>query len=393
MKPKVLTFIRHYLPGYKHGGPIRSIANLIDYLGDDFLFLVVTSDRDATDTEPYPGIHYDTWNTVGKAKVFYTSPSQRGLVALASLMRKTPHDLLYLNSFFDPDYSIKPLLVCRSGLAPRTPCVIASRGEFSEGALALKAWKKKLFVVATRSSGLHSNVTWQASSDHEKTDIRRALRGSANAIAVAVDLPSRAAMRRAEICEPGRAPGAPVRVCFLSRVARMKNLDFALRVLALVRAPVQFNIYGPVDDDAYWAECKALIKALPAHISAHYAGGVNHKRVAEIMQAHDLFFFPTRGENYGHVILEALLSSTPVLLSDTTPWRNLERSGVGWDLPLDEEQTFAEHINEIAALPPDKYYAMRCRAHSFAVEQLHDDASVEANRNMLLRAIRRPKVH
>ena len=43
---RVLVTIGSYLPGYKAGGPIRSVANLIDALGDDFEFRVVTSDKD-----------------------------------------------------------------------------------------------------------------------------------------------------------------------------------------------------------------------------------------------------------------------------------------------------------------------------------------------------------
>ena len=52
------------------------------------------------------------------------------------------------------------------------------------------------------------------------------------------------------------------------------------------------------------------------------------------MAANDLFFLPTRGENFGHVIAEALSVGTPVLISDQTPWRKLAAVGLGHDLPL-----------------------------------------------------------
>ncbi len=61
-------------------------------------------------------------------------------------------------------------------------------------------------------------------------------------------------------------------------------------------------------------------------------------RVAEALRANHLLFLPTRSENFGHVILEALAAGCPVLLSDRTPWRNLARAGVGWDLPLDRPE-------------------------------------------------------
>jgi glycosyltransferase involved in cell wall biosynthesis len=39
---------------------------------------------------------------------------------------------------------------------------------------------------------------------------------------------------------------------------------------------------------------------------------------------YDLFAFPSRGENFGHVVLESLSVGTPVLVSDRTPWKGGE---------------------------------------------------------------------
>ncbi len=57
-----------YLPGYKDGGPIRSIKNLTDILGDEYDFYIVCQDRDQGDTMPYQNIRYGEWNPVEKAK-------------------------------------------------------------------------------------------------------------------------------------------------------------------------------------------------------------------------------------------------------------------------------------------------------------------------------------
>ena len=63
----------YYLPGYQAGGPIRTIANLADHLGDEFDIRIVTRDRDILGTHPYPGVNVDSWNKVGKAQVMYAS--------------------------------------------------------------------------------------------------------------------------------------------------------------------------------------------------------------------------------------------------------------------------------------------------------------------------------
>jgi len=58
-KPRILVVTGHYLPGFKAGGPLRSVANLVNCLRDEFEFLILTSDRDLGDTEAYPGTQYN----------------------------------------------------------------------------------------------------------------------------------------------------------------------------------------------------------------------------------------------------------------------------------------------------------------------------------------------
>ena len=78
MKKKILVFVARYLPGYKSGGPIRSISNLVESLGGEFDFYVVTSDRDAGEDRPYPSIRRSSWTEVGNARVLYLPPESLG---------------------------------------------------------------------------------------------------------------------------------------------------------------------------------------------------------------------------------------------------------------------------------------------------------------------------
>jgi len=363
MKPKVLTFVAYYLPGYKFGGPVRTIANMVEHLGDELDFRIVTRDRDALDTAPYPGIQVDGWNRVGKALVFYASPRTLTLRGVGKLIRQTPHDVLYLNSFFNPHFTILPLLVRRLGLIPRRPCVIAPRGEFSPGALKLKAWKKRPYLWLARALGLYSGLTWQASSDQEAEEIRRALGRVADRIMVAPDLPSLVSAQRLD--QRIRTEDGPLRVVFLSRITPMKNLDYALRVLGQVRVPVEFNIYGPVWDGTYWRECERLMQVLPPHIKAEYRGEVPPEDVPEVFLEHDLFFFPTRGENFGHVILESLSVGTPVLISDQTPWTD-DGTGACTVWSLEAPLVFVVAIEQMAKLSEEERQRIRFAALAMA---------------------------
>lgn len=378
----VLCLVRYYLPGYKAGGPLRTLANMADHLGDELDFKMITADRDHADERPYASMRIDDWNTVGNVQVFYASQRNRSLKNLARLISATHHDVLYLNSFFDPVFTLRPLLARRLGLVPARPTVIAPRGEFSDGALAFKALKKQSYKLMVTAAGVYRDLTWQASSSYEVRDIQLAMRATAQRVAVAPDLPP-LAHRDASAPEARRRnPESPLRVCFLSRITPKKNLDFALRVLARVRSPVEFDIYGPVEDSAYWAGCEALIRTAARNVSVHYRGSVEHQHVGAALRDHDLFFFPTRGENFGHVILESMLAGTPVLISDSTPWRNLAQLGVGWDLSLHDEQPFIDAIETVARKGAEEYESWRRRVAAYAAERLTDQSVIEASRRL-----------
>jgi glycosyltransferase involved in cell wall biosynthesis len=393
----VLVFVKHYLPGYKSGGPIRSVANLIEHLGDEMEFVVVTRDRDSGDHGPYAGIIPGVRHAVGKAQVLYVAPPALRLRTLRQLVRDLRPDVLYVNSFFARTFGMLPVLLRRCGQLPRTPMILAPRGEFSPGALEINPGRKRAFLSASNLLGLHRDLTWQASSRFEAADIRRCIASAADAahpqpgadpVIVAPDLCAPGVAARPEAPEHRKAPGT-LRVVFLSRLVPKKNLHGALQVLAGVRGRVDFEIYGPIEDHAYWESCQRLTQALPTHVQVRYRGSVDPARVVSVFAEHDLLFLPTLGENYGHVILEALLAGCPVLVSDQTPWRQLETAGVGWDVPLDDAEQFRAVLERCIRMDAAAWDAWRTRAAAFARRHAADPTTVAANRLLFQRAVRR----
>lgn len=389
-KPRILAFVKHYLPGYRMGGPTRTIANMVDRLGDDLDFCLVTSDRDMGTATRYPGITREYWQPVGKARVHYVSPRLASIRYLATLISRTSPDLIYLNSFFDPSFTQKVLIARRLKLVRDTPIVLAPRGEFSPGALRLKASKKTLYIKLAKLLGPYSGLTWHASSEREETDIRRMF-GHVSpppAIVIARNLaPGQESTHHGD--DTSLTPrGHALRVCFLSRISPMKNLDFALRVLKTVNSPLTFTIYGPKEDEAYWRTCEAMVADLPENIQVDYRGAVLPEQVRGVLRAHDVFFLPTRGENYGHVIHEALAAGLPVLLSDQTPWGDVVDAGVGWTLPLNDPAAFARVIEDVDGWDSDRLAMTKKMASDFALARAVAPDTLEANLNLFLDTIR-----
>lgn len=381
-KLKILTFVGYYLPGYKSGGPIRTIANMVDRLGDEFEFKIVNADRDSGDEKPYPKIDANNWDRVGNADVFYMSPKKRSLMDFRKLLCSAEYDVLYLNSFFSPHFTIKPLLLRRLRLIPAKPLILAPRGEFSPGALGLKSLKKRVYLWAVKAFGLYRGVVWQASSEHEEADIRRWF-GKDVQVEVAPNIPP--AVHSADELPPEKVKRKGcLKIIFLSRISRKKNLDGALKMLKGLNGEVQFNIYGPMEDKSYWAECQKIIGDLPGNIEVKYCGSVEHEKVGAVMREHDIFLFPTLGENFGHVILEALCAGCPILISDQTPWRALEEKGVGWDLPLSKPEMFREVLQRCVDMNNEEYVKWSERAREYGLGVTKDDGVVEQNRELFL---------
>lgn len=386
---RILVIIDHYLPGYKAGGPTRSIASMVERLGDEFEFHIITSDRDLGESHPYPGIKVGSWESVGKAHVLYLPSSKMSFLGWYRLLKDLQYDLIYLNSFFSR-LSIKTIMLRRMRLLPKKPVVLAPRGEFSPGALSLKSFKKHLYILLAKYLGLYSGVIWQASSEYEMKDILSAFGIKAMAVKpsvqIAPDLPP-LLPQDSELGERPIKQRGSARIVFLSRIARMKNLDFAIKLLTEVKGKVEFDIYGPIEDQMYWGECQHLIELLPGNISVSYCGMVLPDRASCMFSQYHLFLFPTRGENFGHVILEALSAGCPVLTSDQTPWSQLATRQAGWSLPLSEPERFRIALNKLISMDQCAFGEMSQRARSYARDFSGNRDLVRASRDLFLKAL------
>jgi glycosyltransferase involved in cell wall biosynthesis len=282
--------------------------------------------------------------------------------------------VLYLNSFFDVHFTLLPLLAVKL-FAPKTPVVLAPRGEFSTGALSLKPWKKQFYRKLLRRSGLLRKVLWQASTDDERNDIRREIGASAR-IAVARN------MREAPQIGDGvclRLREDALSIVFLSRIARKKNLECLIHALALARASCTLTIAGPIADSGYWSACEQLIKDTGLSGSVEYVGEMEPEDVISFVSRFDLFVLPSLGENFGHVVLESLLAGTPVVVSDQMPWRIVADHGAGLVAEIDQPQKVATAVERIAALSPAAHFEMRQRALELGQECLDNTDAFTSN--------------
>lgn len=382
-RPLVLALLAGFWPGHDANGPSQSLIGLCSALARDFRFSIIARDR------PFgsrgPGLaRAGVWCERAYGQTLYCVGRERRVEGLASLLRRTPHDLLLLNSFFDPEMSLPALALRRLGLIPRRPVILAPRGELSPGALSLKSSRKRAYLALVRATGLLDGVTIQATSEREATEIGEMLPGRIP-IVVAPNL--RPPLPPAPPSAP--SPDGILRLAYLSRIDRKKNLDFALSALAHASAQVRFDVWGPVTEETYAAACRAQAEALPPNIQVRFMGPAEHDRVHTLLGGYDALLLPTRGENFGHAIVDAFAAGCPAIISDQTPWIDLQTREAGWSLPLDRPVAFTAAIEALAAMDPAQRAALRVGARRLAEEIVSPGAAAEANRTMLLTALGR----
>jgi glycosyltransferase involved in cell wall biosynthesis len=388
MKKTVLVFCDFYLPGFKSGGGMWTVVNLVDRFHDRYEFFVVTRNYESKgDTTPYTSVRTGAWNEVGNAKVFYLSKehfSTRQFVALFSEVRP---DLVFLNSALSLPV-VRFLTVRRKKIIPPVPVVLAPCGEFSSGALSIKPMKKKLFLAWANTVGLYKDVVWKASFDSEADEIRKTVKGKTN-IMVAPDLAPRTILRDLQLeRKPSKSPGS-AKFVFLSRITSKKNLLYFIERLAEVKhGNVELEILGPVEDNDHWQQCLAAVKLCPPNVRVHAkAEFVPYDQGLEHMVNSHFFVLPTLGENFGYVLIESLAAGTPILVSDKTSWDQLEKNGIGWATPLEDEGAWQKAINRCVDMDQEEFSRMSAAARRFAMDWLNSPEIEDATAQVLELAV------
>jgi glycosyltransferase involved in cell wall biosynthesis len=366
VKKKVLIFAGYYLPSLKGGGPIQSIKNLVEKLSDQIDIEIIASDRDLGDKKPFRNLKKETWISVGKTSVMYTNIKKLNLFKLAKIINSSNCDIIYLNSFFSYNFSISVILLNKFKKIKAKNIILAPRGEFAAGALGLKSRKKKLYTILAKKLNLYRDVTWHATAETEKRDILNLFGNEIN-IKVASNLTANYSnLHYDKIIKKNKGE---LKIIFVSRIHPTKNLRKAIEFLSGLKGDnIILNIYGPIEDELYWVGCKKIIKHLSNNIRVSYKGIVHHDDIMQLFKEHHVLLLPTLGENYGHVISEALIGGCPVIISDQTPWKDLEKNNVGYDIPLNEEMIFKEKIQKFVDIDQKQYNFLSKSAFEYGKE-------------------------
>jgi glycosyltransferase involved in cell wall biosynthesis len=160
-----------------------------------------------------------------------------------------------------------------------------------------------------------------------------------------------------------------LRLVFLARVCKKKNIGLVLHCLSLIpqKYTITFDVYGP-EEDGHWNEMNYHINLLPSNVTVSYKGSLRFDQVESVLANYHAYILPSKGENFGHSIYEAMVMGLPVIISDQTPWRNLEVQKVGFDIALNQPQKFVEAIIFFASQSESEWKQWSDNANNFALK-------------------------
>ncbi|RRO24662.1 glycosyltransferase [Flavobacteriaceae bacterium 14752] len=372
-KPNILVFIDWFLPAYKAGGPIQSVRNIVEQLSASYNFFIVTSDADIDASLDIPNADKNRWIQKEVYQVIYLDTTHQTGSFYKSLFSEQAIEVIYINSLFSNKFSILPLKTFSSS-SSQTKIVLAPRGMLGKGALAIKPLKKKIYLRLFKLFGWHKRVTWHATAKTEKNEIENKF-GNKVRILTASNL-SQKSSNNLQIKDKAKHQ---LNVFFLSRISYKKNLRSAIEVLKKVDAScrIQFTIIGPLEEKDYWDVCETELEKLPQHIQYKALGAVPNEKIPELLNHQHVLFLPTRHENFGHVIVEAWQNGCLTLISDQTPWVDLEPKKIGVDIPLAEEDKFKNKLEMFAAMDQAEFNTWSSNAKDYAETITNDKALIE----------------
>ena len=204
------------------------------------------------------------------------------------------------------------------------PCVIAPHGMLYPQALQVSAWKKKIVSTVFQRKDMETASCLQATCMAELEHIRAF--GLNNPVAV---IPNGLVID--DSLEIRKTSNSVRRFAFVGRLNRIKNVDLLLSAWSKLGDKTrncELLIIGD-GDTAYKKELEEFATANKLN-NVRFLGFIMGKDLQKLVHSIDFQILPSKSENFGMVVPEALIQGVPVIASKGTPWSDLETFDCGW---------------------------------------------------------------
>ena len=316
-----------YAPAWQYGGPVLSVSRLCEALAAKGVAVeVITTNAGLSDLPAselgrpilrngVPVTYYPVDRPSGPIR------SRELVEALSGVMVRA--DLLHLSAIWQP----LGIPIQKEAIRQGVPILHTLRGALGPYSMSQRWWKKLPYFLLRERPYLQKAAGLHVTSDQEADELwPLALRAPRWLLPNPMDLhqlhpnPALGLKWRKRLGVSAEQP--LLLIC--GRQHHKKGLDLLPQVLSALRdKPWQLLLLGGDDDGSGQQLIQQLRQQGSGHrVMAHPT--VPASELGGVYNAADLLLLPSRHENFGNVVLEALACGCAVAISD--------RTGVGLDL-------------------------------------------------------------
>lgn len=325
---RLLHFLPVYAPAWQFGGPVLSVSRLCGALAAAGAEVEVITTNAGLPEWPADQLGVPEWRE-GVRVVRYPVDRAGGAIRSRALVAALPAhlaraDLLHLSAIWQP----LGLPVQRAAHRAGVPVVHSLRGALGPYGLGRGWWKKWPYYLLRERPLLEKAAALHCTSRQEVEEIRRLglrprpwiLPNPLDLAALRLDPALGLAWRRAQ----GLPEGEPL-LLIAGRLHHKKGLDLLPPVLAsLADRPWRLAVIGN-DDDGSGARLRRRLERSGLAERCRWLPACPAAELLAPYNAADLLLLPSRHENFGNVVVEALACGCGAMV---TP-----RVGVGDDGP------------------------------------------------------------
>jgi glycosyltransferase involved in cell wall biosynthesis len=266
-------------------------------------------------------------------------------------------------------WSYPVALGARTALEKRMPLIMLPRGALLQEALSESRLAKSIWFKLIDGPALKEANCVVATSEREGESIENLLQPKRLAIiAEGIDfpnLPDKGISEQAAHEIIGDS-GIGKYLLYLGYLSPHKNLEKLIKVWSEIQKHWSSHtliVVGP-GHAGFIGRLRRLIKHLGLAGRARILPPVYGEAKWALLNGAEAMVLPSRSENFGFVVAEALYCGTPVVASQGCPWSCLETEEFGHWVGA-EDGLLAEAINDVLSWPPDRRQLMAHRSHLF----------------------------
>ncbi|MBN4046410.1 glycosyltransferase [bacterium AH-315-P15] len=296
-------------------GPSYSVPRLCQALASEYRGVTLATLRSRKPRAPIPGIEHLEFRAQRWPRKLGVSSDMKNWLA----HQAGNYDIIHSHGLWMMP-NVYPAKTCT---AHKRPYIVSPRGTLGPEALEYSRVVKSIFWCAAQKSALRSATAFHATSVSECREIRDA--GFRQPIAIipnGIDVPEVA---------PDVVRGGKRTLLYLGRLHPKKGIDLLIRAWSKVehRYPDWDLLIVGTGAASYIRTLHTLAQETDAK-RVHFKDAIYGTEKWDELRAASLVVLPTRNENFGMVVAEALSQSTPVLTTTGAPWAGLERNDSGW---------------------------------------------------------------